>query len=150
MRKVFFACCFSALTLLFSQVHSASAQEQPTIYVSAAEGFQTALIAALTKKKVPAKIVNQADGAEYTLKAAPVDSKDESSAGKIARCMFLDCIGVNGFSEVSVELIQNKSTAIVWAYQVRKANSGPVGIQSLSEAIAKHLKNDYLEKHAKG
>ena len=54
---------------------------------------------------------------------------------------------MNGYSEVSVRLIERNSSAVVWAYQVRKANSGPLGIQSMSEAIAKHLKNDYLKKH---
>jgi len=53
---------------------------------------------------------------------------------------------MNGFSEVSVKLVRTKDSAVVWAYQVKKGNSGPLGVQSLSEAIAKHLKNDYLSK----
>ena len=101
----------------------------------------------MIKKKVPIVMVTKQDGSEYTLKAAAVYSKDESGAGKIARCLFADCIGMNGFSSVSVELIKTDGGAVVWAYQVRKANSGPLGVQSLSEAVAKHLKNDYLSKH---
>jgi hypothetical protein len=118
----------------------------PKIYIDAAPDFATALTAAMTKKKVPVVLIEDKAGAQYILRSAAVDSKDESGAGKIARCLFLDCVGMNGFSEVSVKLIRAKDEAIVWAYQVRKSNSGPVGIQSLSEAIAKHLKNDYLEK----
>jgi hypothetical protein len=91
--------------------------------------------------------MSQQDKADYTLQSAAVNSKDESGAGKVARCLFLDCVGMNGFSSVSVELIRNKDGAVIWAYQVRKANSGPLGIQSLSEAIAKHLQHDYLGKH---
>lgn len=34
----------------------------------------------------------------------------------------------------------------MWAHHVRKANDGPLRVQSLSEDIAKHLKNDYLTK----
>ena len=45
-----------------------------------------------------------------------------------------------------MQLVRNKDSAVVWAYQVRKGNSGPLGVQSLSEAIAKHLKNDYLSR----
>ena len=119
----------------------------PTIYLSAETGFQTAMAAAFVKKHVAATILTKQDGAEYTLQAAPVDSKAESTGSKFARCLFMDCIGVNGFSEVSVQLVRNKDGAIVWAYQVRKGNSGPLGVQSLSEAIAKHLQHDYLEKH---
>ena len=47
---------------------------------------------------------------------------------------------LHGNSEVSVKLVRLTDSAVVWAYQVRKANAGPLGIQSLSEAIAKHLK----------
>lgn len=118
-----------------------------TIFIQATQGFDTSLAAAMVKKHVPATVVADEDKAEYTLKAGPVDSKDESGAGKVARCLFLDCIGMNGNSEVSVQLVRNKDSAIVWAYQVRKANSGPLGVQSMSEAVAKHLKNDYLNKH---
>jgi hypothetical protein len=121
----------------------------PTIYVSPADGFQTAITAAMIKKSVPVTIVTEQGKAEFILQAAPVNSKDESGAGKIARCMFLNCIGINGYSSVSVQLVKISNGNVVWAYQVRKAMSGPAGIQSLSEAIAKHLKNDYLDKKTK-
>ena len=100
----------------------------------------------MLKKQVPMTVTTDQEKADYVLQAAPVDSKDESGAGKVARCLFLDCIGMNGYSEVSVRLLKKKDSSIVWAYQVRKGNSGPLGVQSLSEAIAKHLKNDYLKK----
>ncbi len=125
---------------------STIAQAPVTIFVDADGGFSSAMAAAFLKKKVPATVVADKDHAEYVLRAAPVYSKDESGAGKVARCLFLDCAGMNGFSTVSVELIKKDDSSIVWAYQVRKANSGPVAIQSLSEAVAKHLKDDYLKK----
>jgi hypothetical protein len=120
----------------------------PSVFIEADNGFATAITAAMMKKHVPVVVVAEREGAKYVLKAAPVDSRDESGAGKVARCLFLDCIGMNGSSEVSVTLTRAVDATVVWAYQVRKANSGPIAVQSLSEAIAKHLKDDYLKKHA--
>ncbi len=140
---------FVILTVLVASVPGFSqTDKKPKLFVDADQSFATALTAALEKKDVPVTIVLDAKDADYTLKSAQVNSKDESGAGKVARCLFMDCIGMNGNSSVSVELIQNSNSAVVWAYQVRKGNSGPLGIQSLSEAIAKHLKNDYLKKHS--
>jgi hypothetical protein len=120
--------------------------DAPKIYVQADTNFTTSLTAALMKKGVPVTIIEDKVGADYVLESATVNSKEESTGGKIARCLFMDCIGMNGFSEVSVKLVRTSDSAVVWAYQVRKGASGPVAIQSLSEAIAKHLKNDYLSK----
>ena len=138
----------TVLAVCFVPTGSLLAQSpaQPTIFIAADSGFQTALTAAMLKKQVPMTVTTDQEKADYVLQAAPVDSKDESGAGKVARCLFLDCIGMNGYSEVSVRLLKKKDSSIVWAYQVRKGNSGPLGVQSLSEAIAKHLKNDYLKK----
>ncbi len=135
------------LFLGFAAVSGVAQSQLPTVYISAENGFQTAISAAFVKKHVKATILTQAAKAEYTLQTAPVDSKAESTGSKFARCMFMDCIGVNGYSEVSVQLVRNRDGAVVWAYQVRKGNSGPLGVQSLSEAIAKHLQHDYLDKH---
>jgi hypothetical protein len=147
----------SLLLLLFGSLFAGSAFSQrlintdsattPTLYVQGSGDFSTALTAALIKKNVPVVVVTDQSKAEYTLQSAAVYSKDESGAGKIARCMFADCIGINGYSSVSVQLVRTQDSAVLWAYQVRKGNSGPLGIQSLSEAIARHLKHDYLIKH---
>lgn len=145
MRRTVLALCVFALCV---SVTFAAEGQDTSIFIAGDANFSTALTAAMVKKHVPATVVADADHADYTLQAAAVDSKDESGAGKVARCLFLDCIGMNGYSEVSVKLVRNRDKAIVWAYQVRKSNSGPLGVQSLSEAIAKHLKNDYLNnKH---
>jgi hypothetical protein len=124
------------------------AQSAPTIFIDADSTFAPSITAAMIRKHVPVSIVIDPEHAEYVLKAAPVMSKDESGAGKVARCLFLDCAGMNGFSAVSVQLVRTKDSSVVWAYQVRKAMSGPAGLQSLSEAIAKHCKDDYLKKHS--
>jgi hypothetical protein len=90
-------------------------------------------------------VLNQQD-AEYILQSAGVAAKQESGASKIARCLFAYCAGIEGSSSVSVQLVQVSNSSVVWAYQVRKGNGGPVGIQSLSEAVAKHLKNEFLDR----
>jgi hypothetical protein len=121
--------------LLVSAVAFAESPNLPTVLIDANPSFTAALTAAVEKKQVPVQVITNKDNADFILHSAEVYSKDESGAGKVARCMFMDCIGVNGYSSVSVTL--EKHEAVVWAYQVRKGNSGPLGIQSLSEAIAK-------------
>lgn len=142
MRKLILFACAAAVTA------AAVAQSEPTVYVKANADVSEALTAAIVRKHVPVVVVADAARAQYVLQAAPLASKNESGAGKIARCMFADCIGINGSSTLAVELIRESDGAIVWAYQVRKALSGPAAVQSLSEAVAKHLKKDYLDKHS--
>lgn len=134
------------LALIVAPLAFAVTPVPPKLYISGDRDFATALSAAMTKKKVPVTVLADDDGADYTLEPSVVNSHQESTGSKIARCVFINCIGIEGNSSVSVQLIRNKDNAVVWAYQVRKGMSGPMGIQSLSEAIAKHLKNDYLEK----
>ncbi|HEY2472472.1 MAG TPA: hypothetical protein VGI45_32105 [Terracidiphilus sp.] len=143
--RVFIAAVLTLCSIPAGNLFAQSATE-PTVFIAAETGFQTSLAAAMLKKKVPLTVTTDKDKADYVLQAAPVDSKGESGAGKVARCLFLDCIGINGYSEVSVQLLKRDNSSVVWAYQVRKGNSGPLGVQSLSEAIAKHLKNDYVKK----
>ena len=123
-----------------------AAPDLPTIFIAAQPNFENALAAAFTKKQVPALITVDKTHALYSLEAADVFAHQESGGSKFARCLFFDCIGIEGTASTSVRLVRNADGVVVWAYQVRKANGGPVGIQSLSEAIAKHLKNDYLNK----
>lgn len=160
-RRVFPLIALSATLALFAAVStqaphvfasspaapSAPAPDaNPTVFIEAQNGFESALAAAFIKKHVPANVVTVPDNATYTLKSADVYAKEETTGSKVARCLFAYCAGIEGTASVSVQLIRNTDHAIVWAYQVRKPNSGPVGIQSLSEAIAKHLRNDYFDK----
>ena len=119
---------------------------EPRIFVKADPDFGVALTAALNKKHAPATIVLDERSADYVLQSAAVAAKEESGASKIARCLFAYCAGIEGTSSVSVQLVQVRDGSVVWAYQVRKGNGGPVGIQSLSEAVAKHLKNEFLDR----
>lgn len=125
---------------------SARPSGQPRIFVKADPDFGVALSAALNKKHAPVIVVLDEKSAEYVLQSAGVASKQESGASKIARCLFIYCAGIEGSSSVSVQLVRVSDGSVVWAYQVRKGNGGPVGIQSLSEAVAKHLKNEFLDR----
>jgi len=138
-----------SLALIAGALTGAAAQSRPTLFINADENFQSALSAAIVKKDVPITITTSQDKAEYVLQSSLVSSKQESGASKVARCLFAYCVGIEGSSTVSVRLIRVQDGAVLWAYQVRKGNGGPSGIQSLSEAIAKHLKNDYLKKSEK-
>ena len=131
------------LTYTASDVQSGG---QPKIFVKADQDFAVALTAALNKKRAGATVVLNQQDAEYILQSAGVAAKQESGASKIARCLFAYCAGIEGSSSVSVQLVQVSNSSVVWAYQVRKGNGGPVGIQSLSEAVAKHLKNEFLDR----
>jgi hypothetical protein len=125
---------------------TSESSSKPSVFIQAENGFQSALAAGFIKKQVPANVVTEESRATYTLKSADVFAKPESTGSKVARCLFAYCAGIEGTASVSVQLVRNSDHAIVWAYQVKKGNSGPSGIQSLSEAIAKHVRNDYFDK----
>jgi hypothetical protein len=145
MRKSFLALVFVVGILQIAVPALAQPPSGPRIFVKAEPDFGVALTAALNKKHAPATIVLDEKTAEYVLQSASVAAKQESGASKIARCLFAYCIGIEGTSSVSVQLIRVSDSSVVWAYQVRKGNGGPEGIQSLSEAVAKHLKNEFLD-----
>src|ERR1035437_7765445 len=67
---------------------------QPRIFVKADPDFGVALSAALNKKHAPATVVLDENSAEYILQSAGVAAKQESGVGKIARCLFAYCIGI--------------------------------------------------------
>ena len=112
----------------------------PTIYITPSEdGFETYVVAALHKKKVPVTVVEAQDAAGYTLKMARVEVEKVSTGSKWAKCVFASCAGTEDKASVSVQLV--KQGAIVWSYSVNKGR-GSKNRQSMAEAIAKHLKDD--------
>ena len=58
---------------------------RPSVYIEPQQGFETYLAAAMSKKNVPVDVVTDATKATYVLKSAPVEIKQESTGGKIAR-----------------------------------------------------------------
>jgi hypothetical protein len=118
----------------------------PKIYIAPQNGFESYLAGAFSKKSVPAQIVQAPEDADYVLSPAPVEQKPESTGGKIARCLFVYCAGIEGSQTASVTLTDAKKNVVVWAYNVHKG--GSKNFQSSAEACAKHLKN-WLEHTGK-
>jgi hypothetical protein len=125
--------------VLFAPILTQAQTPNPKIYITPQNGFESYLAGAFTKKSVPAQIVQGPETADYVLSPAPVQQKPESAGGKIARCLFAYCAGIEGSQTASVTLIDTKTNGVVWAYNVRK--SGSSNFQSSAEACAKHLKN---------
>ena len=134
------------LSLLLFVASLASAQiAHPTVYIDAKDGFDTYISAAITKKNVPVDVVTDQTKANYVLKTAPIEIKQESTGGKVARCLFASCAGIEDKGNVSVQLIETSSSRMMWAYSVNKQRGGSKNMQSMAEAVAKHFK-EFLEK----
>src|SRR6478672_3408669 len=133
------------LVLVASSLPSLAQMARPTVYIEPQNGFETFLAAAIAKKQTPVDVVTDPTKATYTLKAAPVEIKQESTGGKIARCLFAYCAGIEDKGSVSVQLIETNSSKMLWAYSVNKQRGGSKNQQSMAEAVAKHMK-EYFNK----
>lgn len=142
MKQTMLFCLFLLLaaTETFGQVSTGTASARPSMYIEAQNGFETYLAAAISKKKVPVDVVTDQSVATYVLKAAPVETKTESTGSKVARCLFLYCAGIEDKGSVSVQVVETSSNKMVWAYSVNKQRGGSKNEQSMAEAVAKHLK----------
>jgi TolB-like protein len=139
MRKSVVAFVLLTASLSFAQI------SKPTVYLEPQQGFETYLAAAMSKKNVPVDVVTDPTKATYVLKSAPVEVKSESTGGKIARCLFASCAGIEDKGNVSVQLIDTSSSKMLWAYSVNKQRGGAKNEQSMAEAVAKHFK-EFLDK----
>jgi hypothetical protein len=144
MKKFGLLLVFAASLSCFGQ------QARLTVYIEPQQGFETYLAAAISKKGVPVDVVTDQAVASYLLKAAPVEIKTESTGGKIARCLFAYCAGIEDKGNVSVQLIETSSTKVLWAYSVNKQKGGSKNSQSMAEAVAKHLKEFVEHDSGKG
>ena len=146
MKKLFYIAAVFCIAALAFAPSSYSQIANPKIYIAPQNGFETYLAGAFTKKSVPAQVVMAPEAADYILSAAPVVQKPESAGGKIARCLFAYCAGIEGSQTASVTLMDSKTKVMVWAYNVKKGGSN--NFQSSAEACAKHLKH-WLEHTGK-
>lgn len=103
-----------------------------TVFVEPMSGFENYLLAAMQKKKVMLTLVANEDQAAYVIKG----TWEESKAGW-AKIISLGQI--HSDDAASVQLIDIKSGAILFAYAVNKKNTWH-GDQTTAEACAKHLK----------
>ena len=129
------------LVALFVSVSCFAQLGRSTVYIEPQNGFETYLAAAIAKKSVPVDVVTDQSKATYVLKSAPIEIKQESTGGKIARCLFAYCAGIEDKGNVSVQLIETSSSKMLWAYSVNKQKGGSKNKQSMAEAVAKHLKD---------
>ena len=133
----------------------ANAAEKPRVYITASEtvdasnsrdkakhvDFGTALSAAITKKEVPVLMVTDPAKSEWTIKSAS-SQKEDSTGTKVAKIALLGAFSGDFTKfEGTIQVIDNKSSAVLFAYNVKKGN-----FQSAAEAFAKHFKG-YLEKN---
>lgn len=130
----------AVLLVVFVASLSFTQTSRPTVYLEPQQGFETYIAAAIAKKGVPVDVVTDKNKAIYILRSAPVEVKSESTGGKIARCLFAYCAGIEDKGNVSVQLIEASSTKMVWAYSVNKQRGGSKNQQSMAEAVAKHFK----------
>src|SRR5271168_880015 len=135
---------FAVLLVFAASLPCLGQQARTTIYIEPQQGFETYIAAAISKKNVPVDVVTDQTKADYALKAAPVEIKSESTGGKVARCLFASCIGIEDKGSVSVQFIETSSSKMLWAYSVNKQKGGDKNEQAMAEAIAKHLK-DFVE-----
>jgi hypothetical protein len=116
--------------------------ELPALHVEqTADGFEVYIAAALSKKKVPVRIVTDPEQADYILKAAQVEVEQVSTGKRVVNCLFAYCGGNEDKASTSVTLL--KDGEIKWSYAVNKGR-GAKNRQSMAEAIAKHLKDEYF------
>ena len=146
MRYVFGLLLFIASTAIGAEV--------PRVYIASSEtvdasnsrdkakhiDFGAAIAGALVKKQVPVAVVSDPGKSMWTIKG--VSSQREDSTGtKVAKLAFGWGGGFTKF-EGTIQVIDNETTAVLYAYNVKKGN-----FQSAAEAFAKHFKSDYLSKN---
>ena len=132
-----------ALVLVVASVAPVAAQDRTLFVEPTDQGFETYLAAAIHKKKVAVTVVEDRDRAVYLLKAAKVETEVVTTGKKVINCLFASCSGNENKAAVSVTLV--KDGAIVWSYAVNKGR-GAKNLQSMAEAIAKHLNDEYIKK----
>ena len=140
MNRATLLAAFVALLVIAT---GAFAQSRPLIYIEPTDdSFQTYIAAAISKKHVPVSVVENRELATYILKAVQPKTQTVSTGKRIVNCLFADCIGNEDTATTSVTLT-TKEGIVDWSYAVNKER-GAKNLQSMAEAIAKHLK-DHLE-----
>ena len=153
---------FSRLTLmgLVLFASTALAADLPRVYIESTQAestknwkkggtvkqvdFGSAISAALLKKKVPVLVVTDSTKSQWTIKAFSAQRED-STVTKVTKTVMLGPFaGSSTKFEGTFQVIDNESSAILFAYNVKKNN-----FQSAAEAFAKHFKKGFLKKWRK-
>ncbi len=88
---------------------------------------------------MPVLVVTDSVKSDWTIKSVS-SQKEDSTGTKIAKLAFGGGGGFTKF-EGTIQVIDNESSAVLFAYNVKKGN-----FQSAAEAFAKHFKDDYLKR----
>ena len=146
------------LVALILFASTALAADLPRVYIESAQAeddrnwkkggtvkqvdFGFAIAAALTKKKVPVTVVTDKTKSQWTIKAVSAQRED-STVTKVAKIAVIGVFAAGSFTkfEGAFQVVDNESSAIIFAYNVKKNN-----FQSAAEAFAKHFKKGYLSK----
>lgn len=110
-----------------------------SVFIAPMNGFETYLAAAFAKKNVPLTVVADQSRATYVL----TGTSDEKKAGVAKMLVFGQ---IHSDNAASVQMVEQKTGAVVFAYSVNKKNTLH-GQQTTAEACAKHLKEE-LEKRS--
>jgi hypothetical protein len=151
MKKAIAVFATSLVMAAMTALPIAGQAEQPRIYIESAAtvdasnskdkakqvDFGTALSAALIKKEVPVIVVTDKSKSKWTIQSES-SQKEDSTGTKVAKLLLG---GGGNFTQFqgTIRVIDNETSAILYAYNVKKDN-----FQSAAEAFAKHFKNDYL------
>lgn len=109
-----------------------------SVFIAPMNGFETYLAAAFEKKKVPLTIVADQARAAYVI----TGTADERKAGVAKMLVFGQ---IHSDDAASIQMINQKTGAVVFAYAVNKKNTLH-GQQTTAEACAKHLKEQLQKK----
>lgn len=109
-----------------------------TVFIQPMEGFENYIAAAFQKKSVPLVPVASEEQARYILRGTAEEKKPGWAKMVMMKQLHSD-------NAASVQMIDRKSGAIVFAYSVDKKNTLH-GQQTTAEACAKHLKEQIEKK----
>lgn len=148
----------TTLLALMLFASTALAADLPRVYVEAAEtvdasnaknkakqvDFGAAITGALVKKKVPVLLVTDPSKSEWTIKATS-SQKEDSKTTKAVKIAVLG-VFAGGFTkfEGTLQVIDNESSAVIYAYNVKKGN-----FKKSAEKFAGDFKDKFLKKYLK-
>jgi hypothetical protein len=132
--------CLAAITLLsqdapvkFTRMLDSQIPSHSKVFITPLEnGYHIYLAAAIQNKKVPVVVVIDKSLADFELSAVT-----ESEKANWAKMLFMGS-GASA-EQASFQLVNIKTSTVVFGYNVNKSNSAR-GKQSSAEACAKHLK----------
>ena len=130
------------LVVVLSAAPAVFAQDaKPAIFIApTGDGFETYIVAALTKKSVPATVAASPEAAQMTLKTTPLQ------AAKKVRMKLGGCLaGICGSNDKgpSAQLLDHDG-AVVWSCAVETDDESTK--KEVAEEIATRLKRDYFRQ----